>query len=119
MEWFLLFSGHPWRGVGLGDSFPGSLSSRGRALDHGWEEGSLSLCWPCWDQGGCGPIWGRMVKNLPPMKETQVHFLGQKEPLEESTATHSRCSCLENPTDRGAGQAAVHGVTKSHTRLSD
>ena len=28
-------------------------------------------------------------------------------------------SCLENPMDRGAWQAAVHGVTKSWTRLSD
>ena len=28
-------------------------------------------------------------------------------------------SCLENPTDRGAWRAAVHGVVKSGTRLSD
>ena len=28
-------------------------------------------------------------------------------------------SCLENPLDRGAWQAAVHGVTKSWTWLSD
>ena len=28
-------------------------------------------------------------------------------------------SCLENPRDRGAWWAAVHGVTKSWTRLSD
>ena len=28
-------------------------------------------------------------------------------------------SCLENPMDRGAWKAAVHGVTKSRTRLSD
>ena len=27
--------------------------------------------------------------------------------------------CLENPTDRGAWSAAVHGVAKSRTRLSD
>ena len=27
--------------------------------------------------------------------------------------------CLENPMDRGAWQATVHGVTKSQTRLSD
>ena len=27
--------------------------------------------------------------------------------------------CLENPMDRGAWRAAVHGVTKSQTRLSD
>ena len=28
-------------------------------------------------------------------------------------------SCLENPTDRGAWWAAVHGVPKSRTRLCD
>ena len=28
-------------------------------------------------------------------------------------------SCLENPMDRGAWQATVHGVAKSQTRLSD
>ena len=28
-------------------------------------------------------------------------------------------SCLENPMDRGTWWAAVHGVTKSRTRLSD
>ena len=27
--------------------------------------------------------------------------------------------CLENPMDRGAGWAIVHGVAKSWTRLSD
>ena len=27
--------------------------------------------------------------------------------------------CLDNPMDRGAWQAIVHGVTKSHTWLSD
>ena len=27
--------------------------------------------------------------------------------------------CLENPVDRGAWQATVHGVAKSLTRLSD
>ena len=28
-------------------------------------------------------------------------------------------SCLENPMDRGAGRATVHGTAKSETRLSD
>ena len=28
-------------------------------------------------------------------------------------------SCLENPMNRGAWRAAVHGVAKSQTRLSD
>ena len=28
-------------------------------------------------------------------------------------------SCLENPMDRGTGQATVHGVAKSWTRMRD
>ena len=34
-------------------------------------------------------------------------------------ATHSSTTCLENPMDRGAWQAAVHVVVESRTRLSD
>ena len=30
-----------------------------------------------------------------------------------------QCSCLENPTHRGAWHATVHGVSKSRTQLSD
>ena len=30
-----------------------------------------------------------------------------------------QCSYLENPMERGAWWAAVHGVTKGRTRLSD
>ena len=37
----------------------------------------------------------------------------------EGNGTPLQYSCLENPMDRGAWQAAVHGVTKSLTRLSD
>ena len=33
--------------------------------------------------------------------------------------THSQCSCLENPMNRGAWWATVNRVTKSWTRLSD
>ena len=29
-----------------------------------------------------------------------------------------QCSCLENPMDRGARGATVHGATKSRTRLN-
>ena len=28
-------------------------------------------------------------------------------------------SCLQNPMDRGAGQAIVHGIINSQTQLSD
>ena len=37
----------------------------------------------------------------------------------EGTGTPLQYSCLENPMDGGAWWAAVHGVTKSRTRLSD
>ena len=60
-----------------------------------------------------------MVKNLPAMQETQVQSLGQEDPLEKEMATYFQDSCLENSLDRGAGQATVHGVTKSQTRLCD
>ena len=35
--------------------------------------------------------------------------------LEKETATHSKCSCLENPRDGGAWWAAVYGVAQSQT----
>ena len=37
----------------------------------------------------------------------------------EGSGTPLQYSCLENPMDRGAWWAAVLGVTKSQTRLSD
>ena len=53
------------------------------------------------------------------MQETRVQSLGQEDPLEKEKATHSSILCLENPMDRGAWWATVHGVTKSQTQLSD
>ena len=38
---------------------------------------------------------------------------------EEGNGTPLQYSCLENPMDRGAWWATVHGVAKSQTRLSD
>ena len=37
----------------------------------------------------------------------------------EGNGTPLQYSCLENPMDGGAWQTAVHGVSKSQTRLSD
>ena len=39
--------------------------------------------------------------------------------LGEGNGTPLQFSCLENPVDRGAWKAAVYGVAKSQTRLSD
>ena len=47
------------------------------------------------------------------------HLLDCQEPLGESNGNPLQYSCLENPMDGGAGKAAVHGVVKSWTRLSD
>ena len=52
------------------------------------------------------------------MQEMCVQSLGQEDPLEEM-ATHSSIYCLENPVNRRAWQATIHGVTKSKTGLSN
>ena len=62
----------------------------------------------------------QVVKNLLAVQETQVQSLGQKDSLEKGMAGNPlQYSCLENSMDRGASQAAVHGVAESQTRLSD
>ena len=59
------------------------------------------------------------VKNLPAMRETWVWSLGWKDPLEEDMATHSSILAWRIPMDRGAWQAAVHGVARSWTWLTE
>ena len=65
---------------------------------------------------------GAVVKNLPANAgdagdmgsipgSGRFHGEGNGNPLEYS--------CLGNPTDRGAWQTTVHGVTKRHTQLSE
>ena len=44
------------------------------------------------------------------MQETQVQSLGWEDPLEEEMATHYSIPCLENPKDKGAWRATVHGI---------
>ena len=45
-----------------------------------------------------------------------VQSLGREDSLEEGMATHSSI-LVENPMDRGAWRATVHGVAKSWARL--
>ena len=59
------------------------------------------------------------VKHLPIVWETRVQSLGWEDLLEKEMATHSSILAWKNPMDEGAWWAAVHGVTKSQTRLSD
>ena len=48
------------------------------------------------------------VKNLPAKQETWDQSLGCEDPLENGNPL--QYSCLENPMDRGAWQATVHGI---------
>ena len=63
-----------------------------------------------------------MVKNLPAnAHEGDVRdaglIPGSGRSSGEGKGNPLQYSCLENPVDRGAWWATVHGVTKSQTRL--
>ena len=69
-----------------------------------------------------------MVKNLPAnARDTRDmgsvpglgRFPGLERPLGEGHGSPPQYSCLENPMDREAWQATVHGVAKGRARLSD
>ena len=64
---------------------------------------------------------GSVVKN-PPANAANTGNMGSVHGLGRSPAGGNgnpfQYSCLENPMDRGAWQATVHGVAKSRTRLS-
>ena len=53
------------------------------------------------------------------LKKSNSYFLRIKLPTGEGNGTPLQYSCLENPMDRGAWKAAVHGVAKSQARHSD
>ena len=65
---------------------------------------------------------GSLVKN-PPAKaghSGSIPGLGgawQPPSLEEGHGNPLQYSCLENPMDRGAWRATVHGIAKSRTQL--
>ena len=53
------------------------------------------------------------------MQETLVLIPGLEKAPGEGNGNPLQYCCLENPVDRAAWWAAVHGVAKSLTRLSD
>ena len=59
------------------------------------------------------------VKNLPAMAEPQVTWIRSLPESEKSPGGGNdnpfQYSCLDNPKDKGAWWATVHGVTKSWT----
>ena len=66
-----------------------------------------------------GPPWWLSVKNLLANTEDAGSIPGWGRSPGEGNGNPLQYSCLGNPTDRGVWQVTVHGVTKSHTRLSD
>ena len=63
-----------------------------------------------WMGGEFGAEWTHLYVWLSPIAQYKIG---------EDKGTLLQYSCLENPTDGGAWWAAVHGVARSRTRLSD
>ena len=60
-----------------------------------------------------------MVKDLPSNAEDMGSIPDLGRSPREGNGNPLQYSCLENPMDRGARWAIVHGVTRSWTRLSN
>ena len=54
----------------------------------------------------------QMVKNLPAMQETQVRSLGQEDPLEKGTATHSSILAWKIPWTEEPGRLQSTGLLR-------
>ena len=61
---------------------------------------------------GCSP-WGHWESDT----TERLHFQFSLSCIGEGNGNPLRCSCLENPRDRGAWWAAIYGVAQSQTRL--
>ena len=59
------------------------------------------------------------VRNLPAMQETWFWSLAWEDPLEKGMANHSSILAWRIPVDREDWWAAIPGVAKSWTRLSN
>ena len=58
------------------------------------------------------PRWCYWCRISLPRQETKVQSLGGEDPPEKGMATRSSILGLENPMDRGAWRATVHGVAR-------
>ena len=64
------------------------------------------------DLVGCSP-WGREESDT----TERLHFHFSLSCIGEGNGNPLRCSCLENPRDRGAWWAAIYGVAQGRTQL--
>ena len=58
-------------------------------------------------------LLAQMVKNLPAIQETRVRFLGQEDPLEKGTVTHSTILAWGIPWAEEPGRLWSIGHTES------
>ena len=64
--------------------------------------------------------WTEKLQSMGSLGTTKrLHFHFSLSCIREGNGNPLQCSCLENPRDGGAWWAAVYGVTKSQTQLSD
>ena len=70
----------------------------------------------------CSQRWRSSIRGQQE-QDLQFTVVGTMRPLMqnsgEGNSSPLQCSCLENPMDRGAWWATVHGVAKCQTRLTD
>ena len=71
-----------------------------------------SLVTPVGKKSACSAGFDSWVGKIP-------WILERAQSIHQGNGNPLQYSCLENPMDRGAWQATVHGVTKSGIRLSD
>ena len=80
---------------------------------------TVSIVYPSICHEAMGPDAMILVFWRLSFKPTFSSLLFQFHALEKEMATYSSVLAGENPMDRGAWQAAVHGVTKNPTELNN
>ena len=120
--WFFITKDVPWRGASQVVLVKNSSVSAGRLKRCGFHLCVGKIPWRRARQPT--PIflpgkfhgWRSLVGYSP---HRVRHDLATKLYPGEGNGNPLQCSCLENPTDRWAWQAIVHGVAKSWTQFSD
>ena len=79
----------------------------------------LYICYLTYGNWYCGLPWWLSCKCSACNARDLRLILGSGRSPGGGHGSPRQYSCLENPMDRGAWWATVHGVTKSQTRLSD
>ena len=79
----------------------------------------MDLCLFATASPGWASLVAQTIENLPTMQETRGSTSGLGTSPGERDGNPLQYSCLENPMDRRARWAIVHGIAKSWTRLND